>query len=279
MHEYNPTDYDTPMELDAHLVAYNDFNNAIVVLSNLIARATTKWTLQESKLFLLSVSKVKSRDNDNWVTLKKKDIIKALEMNEKDISKLRELFKRMMMKSYMQLENQYATNKNDIEWQDGFLITKVRSTKKTISVKFDSEYMPLLDNLVNHYTSFYLSDVLSMQSMSSYKLYVYLTSWHSKEYAVQNRIIYKRDIAKVFGLKEDAYWRNYGTERAKFDYPKFEQYCLNAAINEINELNSKGQCDMRVLQCTKEKDGHFVLGYNIKYTYTTKDGYIKTCIN
>lgn len=52
----------------------NSLDNALIVVSNLIARASTKWTLEETKMFLCMVSKVKTRDRDNWVTVSKKDL-------------------------------------------------------------------------------------------------------------------------------------------------------------------------------------------------------------
>ncbi len=35
---------------------YGGFQNAVVVVSNLVSRAVTKWTLQESKLSVVPVS-------------------------------------------------------------------------------------------------------------------------------------------------------------------------------------------------------------------------------
>lgn len=57
---------------DKYSLNENMFNDALVVISNLIARATTKWTLEETKLFLCSVSQIKTRDKENWVTMPKR---------------------------------------------------------------------------------------------------------------------------------------------------------------------------------------------------------------
>lgn len=40
----------------------NSLEDALVVVSNIIARASTKWTLEETKMFLCSVSQIKKRD-------------------------------------------------------------------------------------------------------------------------------------------------------------------------------------------------------------------------
>lgn len=48
------------------------FRNAVVVVNNLVARSTTRWTLEEAKLFMLAVSQIEQRDEDCWVRLRKK---------------------------------------------------------------------------------------------------------------------------------------------------------------------------------------------------------------
>lgn len=103
----------------------NMFNDALVVISNLIARASTKWTLEETKLFLCSVSRIKTRNNDCWVTMSKKDIAEKLEIDPTNRSKMRDMFKRVMLKSYIQIDGE-----TEDEWDDGFLITQIKSTKR-----------------------------------------------------------------------------------------------------------------------------------------------------
>lgn len=250
---------------DKYKLSNNMFNDALVVVSNLIARATTKWTLEETKLFLCSVSQIKTRDKDNWVMMSKRDIIEKLDINPDSGTWLRQTFKKMMQKSYIELGN-------DEEWDDGFLITRVRSDKKNIYVKFEETYLPLLDQLSSHFTEFYIDYVKDFTRLSSYNLYVYLCSWQDSNYQVQNKKIAKKDLPKIFNLKEGEYWRNYGKENAKFHFADFEKYCLNPAIEEINKLKS---CDMHILSCDKVKNGKFVLGYDIHYTFVDEDGFYK----
>lgn len=252
---------------DKYSLNENMFNDALVVISNLIARATTKWTLEETKLFLCSVSQIKTRDKENWVTMPKKDIAEKLDIDPTNRSKMREMFKRVMLKSYIQIDG-----KTEDEWDDGFLITQIRSTKKNISVRFNDMYIPLLDQLSSHFTEFYIDYVKDFTRLSSYNLYVYLCSWQDSDYQVQNKKIAKKDLPKIFNLKEGEYWRNYGKENAKFDFPYFERRVLNPAIEEINQLKS---CDMHILSCDKVKNGKFVLGYDIHYAFVDEEGFYK----
>lgn len=250
-------------ELNIH----NTFDNALVVISNLIARATTKWTLEETKMFLCAVSKIKTRDNENWVTLPKTDIQEKLGITPKNGTWLRETFKKVVQKSYVQVNGA-----SEEEWHDGFLLYEIKSTKKTISVKFNDTYIPLLDKLSSHFTEFYLDYVKDFTKFSSYNLYVFLCSWHDPNYLIQNKKIAKNEIHKVFNLKESDYWRDYGTEKAKFHWSDFEKYCLNPAIEEINSLSS---CDMHIDSVEKVKKGKVVLGYDIKYSFVDENGYRK----
>lgn len=266
MHEFNQYTENTELErADKHALSDNMFNDALIVISNIIARATTKWTLEETKLFLCSVSQIKTRDNENWVCMPKKDILEKLDIKPTNGTWLRQIFKKMMQKSYVELGD-------DEEWDDGFLITRVRSDKKNIYVRFEQTYVPLLDQLSSHFTEFYIDYVKDFTRLSSYNLYVYLCSWFDSNYQIQNKKIAKKELAKVFNLKEGEYWRNYGTENEKFDFPYFERRVLNPAIEEINNLKS---CDMHILSCEKVKKGKYVLGYDIRYAFVDEEGFYK----
>lgn len=249
----------------------NTLDNALVVISNLIARATTKWTLEETKLFLCSVSRIRMRDKDNWVTLSKRDIADKLSIDPTNRSKMREIFKRMVQKSYIQFDGE-----TEDDWLDGVLLTNVKSTKKDISVKFNETYLPLLDELSSHFTEFYLEYVKDFTRLSSYNLYVYLCSWHDPNYLIQDKKIAKKELHKIFHLKETDYWRDYGTEKARFHWADFEKKVLNPAIEEINQLNAEHKCDMHIESCEKiKKTARQVLGYDIRYSFTDKNGFRK----
>lgn len=246
----------------------NSLDNALIVVSNLIARASTKWTLEETKMFLCMVSKVKTRDRDNWVTVSKKDLAEKLGIDATNKPKMREMFKKMVSKSFIDFDGE-----TEDDWMSGVVLISIKSTKKDMSVQFNPTYIPLLDQLSSHFTEFYLESILDFKHMASYKLYVYLVSW--AKYIIgetEKAIIPKGKIHQIFGLKESDYWRNYGKENAKFHFPYFEKRVLNPAIKEINELKA---CDMHILGCEKKKDGKYVLGYEIEYVFVNDEGFMK----
>ena len=249
----------------------NMLDNALIVISNLIARATTKWTLEEMKLFLCAVSRIQTRDKDNWVTLSKRDIAEKLNIDHTNRPKMREMFKRMVIKSYIMLDGE-----TEDDYLDGVLLTNLKSTKKEISVKFNDVYLPLLDQLSSHFTEFYLDYVKDFTRLSSYNLYVYLCSWHDPDYLIQNKKIKKSELHKIFHLEESDYWRDWGTEKARFHWADFERKVLNPAIEEINQLNAEHKCDMHIESCEKiKKTARNVLGYDIHYSFTDEQGFRK----
>ena len=240
----------------------NSLDEALVVVSNIIARATTKWTLEETKMFLCMVAKIKTRDKDNWVTISKKDLADKLGIDASNKSKMREMFRKMVSKSFIDFDG-----KTDDDWMSGVLLIGIKSTKKDISVQFNPTYLPLLDHLSSHFTEFYLDSILGFKHMASYKLYIYLASWSKGVVgANEKELVPKSQIHKVFGLNDSDYWRNWGQENVKFDWANFEKFVLNPAIEEINKLQS---CDMNILNCRKAKDGKMVLGYEIEYVMTS----------
>lgn len=275
MHDYRPVVEDKLEHFDnTELAKANMLDDALIVISNLIARASTKWTIEETKLFLCAVSRIKTRDEDNWVTISKKDIQEKLDITPQNGTWLREAFRKVVKKSFVQIDG--AT---EDEWHDGFLLYSAKSTRKDISVRFNESFIPLLDQLSMHFTEFYLDYVKDFKRLSSYKLYVYLCSWADHKYQDHEKKIAKKDIPKVFGLSEDEYWRDYGTDKARFHWADFEKRCLNPAIEEINSLTS---CDMHILSCDKvrhqKKDGTYsreILGYDIWYTFVDEDGFRK----
>lgn len=239
----------------------NSLEDALVVVSNIIARASTKWTLEETKMFLCSVSQIKKRDAENWVTLSKRDLAEKLRIDASNKPKMREMFRKTVSKSFIDFDGE-----TEDDWMSGVLLTGIKSTKKDISVQFNPTYLPLLDQLSSHFTEFYLNSVLDFKHISSYKLYIYLVSWSNGIVGKNEKeLLPKGNLYKVFGLKETDYWRDFGKKNAKFDWSNFEKFVLNPAIEEINRIEA---CDMNILKCHKAKTGKNVLGYEIEYVMT-----------
>ncbi len=94
--------------------------------------------------------------------MSKREIAEKLDIDPTNRTKMREMFKRVMQKSYIQIDGE-----TEDDWDNGFLLTKIRSTKKAISVRFNDTYIPLLDQLSSHFTEFYLDYVKDFSRLSS----------------------------------------------------------------------------------------------------------------
>lgn len=238
----------------------------LVVIDNLLARATTKWTLQEKVLFLMAVSKINTIDENNEVKLNKKEVMTWFEMDLRKSSELKKMVKAVAEKSWVEFNGP----RSDL-WSAGFIITGGRSDKNNLYIRFGEMYLPLVKDLKSYFTKFEIQDVIGFSHLSALNLYVYLSSWFDKRYPYQNTNLKKSDIPKIFSLKKDQYWRNYGTDQAFFDWAYFERRVLKPAIEDIN--NSKS-CDMHIDSWEKVKDGKIVLGYRFKYYFSDKQGFI-----
>ena len=263
MHSWNMKKDDVKPDKKLKSSESNQFDYDLVVMDNLLARAHTRWNLQEVKMFLCCVTQIHTRTDDYVVVLKKNDLMKKLNIDKTNRKKLRTMFHQVMKKSFVAFDGP-----DEELWHDGFLINDIHTTKNEIEVQFNRKFVPLIENLRVHFTEFYLNNIIQFKHKSSYNLYVYLTSWADHDYPIQKQSIAKKELEKVFCLSEGDYWRNYGTEQAKFDWRHFEKRCLIPAIEEIKELKS---CDMYISDWKKVKDGKYVLGYQFEYYYVEYD--------
>lgn len=242
----------------------NTFKNALAVMDNLVARATTRWTLAESKIFICALSKIKTRDEDNWVRLPKKDLCELLELKNWNPRDLRKLIQNVAKKSWVELGS-------DEEFSDGFLIYKAKTDRWNVYLRFEMEYLPLLDQLSEQFTQIYVESIAGLSHKASYNLYLYLKSWGNPNYLQTEKKIPKAEIQKIFNLKEGQYWRNWGTDKARFHWADFEKYCLKPAIEEIN-TGVPGTSEIYIDHWEKVKKGKAVLGYDFFFTLVDKHG-------
>lgn len=242
----------------------NTFNNALAVMDNLVARATTRWTLAESKIFICALSKIKTRDENNWVKLPKKDLYELLELKNWPTRDIRKLIKNVSQKSWFEFGN-------DEEWSDGFIVTRTKADRWNIYLKFESDYLPLLDQLSTKFTQVYVESIAGMSHKSSYNLYLYLKSWGNPNFLQTEKQIPKSEIMKIFNLKPGQYWRDWGTDKARFHWSDFERRALIPAIEEINS-GVPGTSEIYIDHWEKVKKGKAVLGYDFYFTLVDKHG-------
>lgn len=244
----------------------NELEQARVTLKNMLIRKQTKWSVTEVKLFYSALSQIKKRDEKSWVKLNKKDVIELLNMNKEYASNLRNLFISVMKKSFVQFDGE-----TEEEWHDGFLIAEIRSTKKEIYVRFMDTYLPLLDDLSDNFTTFFLDNIAKMKSKHAINLFTYLKSTYYPIRPEQRVQISLEELKKIFELDETDYVRTDAKRKGWFDVTNFRKRVLEPAIVEINE-NFSG---MRIEPNIKPIRRGGIVGYELFYCLLNRDGSIR----
>lgn len=233
-----------------------DMGNALAVMHNLIARATTKWDIQESKLFLCALSKIRERDNDGWVKLSKQSLRKTLGLPKGNTVYIRDLIARVYSKSWIKFNTKNG-------WNDGALITQSKSDRSNVYIRFNADYLPLLEKLSGRFTAVYIRSIAGFKSKAALSLYLYLMSWQRSMFDKESRIIYNDELPGIFSLTPTQYRvTDKKTGKNYFHYYNFEKFVLNKAIEEIN---ANRDCEIRELFAIKKysDDGGYVDGYHL----------------
>lgn len=256
----------TKMEvLNTRDMAGNDLENALVVMHNQLARKQTKWNARETKLFFTALSQIKWRDSENWVRLPKVDIVEKLGLDPRHSNELRSMFHSVMRKSLIKFDGS-----TEEEWDDGFLITNIKSTKKEMFVQFNSVYLPLLDKLETHFTMFHLENVIGFKSKYAIVLFHDLKSRYNPE-GVINHWRYKLDELKyLFNVQEGEYIRKTGRNKGIFDTANFKIKTLDRAVEEINKDVVRSGMHIENVEVLKHRGR--VVGYDIAFSLISKDG-------
>lgn len=249
----------------------NQFENAIITMTNNIARGKSTMNVRELKLFLSALSLVRTRDKNCWIQLNKAELMRKLEIDPRDSTKLEDLYNEVKTKSRITYRNYEQS-----ESETGDIIRKVRQTKHHLYIRFDEDYIPLLDELDKHFTWFYLDNIACFKSKHAITLFKYLRSWYSDVRPTTTKYIPLDELRfDVFGLSPDAYMVKRRTKDKTstsmiFDIYTFEKKVLNKAIMEINE--EKNGSGMRVEVKKEKSKGGTVQGYNFEFLLINKSG-------
>lgn len=243
----------------------NDHNMA--VMHNFIARAVTRWSLEEAKFFICALSQIGTHDENGWIKLSKRDLNKVLEYRKRSSEWLRRITSNIAQNSWVHFETETG-------WDDGFIVNRTRADRWNVYIRFEKDYLPLLEKLTSHFTTVYVESIAKLNHKSSYSLYLYLKSWADPKGKISHRYIYKKDIHRVFNLAPGSYTKNPGTDKERFDWYSFEKYCLIPAVEDINR-NEKGEIEIfKIKKLKSEKNSRYVNGYG--FTFRTTDRFIKS---
>lgn len=230
----------------------NDLHNQIIAMDNELAKQATNFTVEEQRLFYITLASIKPNQKSSIIEIDKKAVLDMLGLKSQDkYSRLRPMFTKMIKKSLI-------LSGDDEIWNDGFLFYKCRTTKKKIYIYVDDEYIPLLIKLQPGFTRLLSDDAISFNSKYSMILYQQLMRLNNKgDYGVG---FTTKELKTIFGLSKDDYVKKDG----HFNRTTFENRTIDVAVKDINE---KSKC-IQNLRYEKRKKNRRVQGYVFYFDYT-----------
>lgn len=229
----------------------NDLHNQIIAMDNELAKQATNFTIEEQRLFYITLASIKPNQKSSIIEIDKKAVLDMLGFNSQNqYSRLRPMFTKMIKKSLI-------LSGDDEIWNDGFLFYKCRTTKKKIYIYVDDEYIPLLIKLQPGFTRLLSDDAISFNSKFSMILYQQLMRLNNKgNFGVG---FTTKELKTIFGLSKEDY-----VSGGRFDRYNFERKTINVAIKDINE---KSKC-IQNLRYEKRKRNGRIQGYVFFFDYT-----------
>lgn len=242
------------------------YEDGMVTIANLVARASDRWTAQEKKLFYLFVTKVNERDDENKLYLDKKSVADLLGVPPESVSSLYKWVKGVMDKSNIELSGSG-------EAESIYFIPYAKVKDGQIIVKFEEEaikYLGWINNFL--FTRFELFNILDLTYKSSISLYSYLASWNDSKSVSNHRCISMEEMYWALGLKQGQYTRKrkYGES---IDVHMLTEKVLEPTKQDIDRANKAGNCDLHLDHLDLVRfEGGSVAGLDVAWHYTTPEG-------
>ena len=207
---------------DAYVFKDEDLHDQIIAMDNTLAKKSTKFTVDEQRLFYIVLASIKPTQKNNEIEISKKAIIDMLGLKSRDVySRIRPMFKKLALNSWIEFGD-------DEVWEDGFLFPSIRTTKKNVYVEVAKKYIPLLIELAPGFTRLLSDDAISFKSKFSMLIYQQLMRLNNKgNFGVG---FTTKELKDLFGMSKDDYMSN-----GSFDRYNFEKNTINLAVQEINK--------------------------------------------
>ena len=190
----------------------------------LVQKARFSLTLQEQKIVLFLVSKIRPKDEDfkyyEFGMAEYCDVCGIDRTSGMNKERIKESIKTLADKSiWVKMGEGDDERETLLRW-----INKARLYEKRgiIKIQLDEDMKPFLLQLQNNYTQYELLNILAMRSQYSIRLYEFLRSFEH-----QKKRVYRFDISE---LKKRLDAEHYGR------FPDFRRNVLDIATNEINDL-------------------------------------------
>lgn len=225
-----------------------DLHEQIIAMDNTLINKATKFTAEEQRLFYITLASIKPNQKGNEIEIDKKAMMNMLGFTSHHYySRIRPMFIKLMQKSMICFGD-------DEIFDDGFLFSRVRTTKHKVYITVAEHYIPLLIELAPGFTRLLSDDAISFKSKYSMLLYQQLMRWNIRGIFGATT----KQLKTLFGMTKEDYVYNGAFNRALF-----EKYTINIAVKDINE-KSKCICNLRY---EKKKKGNRIQGYVFYWDY------------
>lgn len=197
----------------------------VVKSNDLIQKTRYNMTVQQQKLILFAISKIKRSDlPDKWyeMTIDEACSVMGIEYDTGGTyyKRIKEDLIKLTTRIWVQFPDK---SEGTVSWlSDAYIIP----LSGTVQIKFHEKMTPYLFELQNRYTQYQLHEVLTLKSKYSIRLYELLRS-----YIMQDEIERRREKEVCYDLdelKKILFCESYSR------WIDFDRYVLQKAVNEIN---------------------------------------------
>lgn len=190
----------------------------IVVKSNYLIEASYRLSLQEQRLILLMVSRIKPEDKGFHIyRIAVKDFNRIVGIkNEASYQRTKELTKKLLERSLQ------ITKDNSVLQITWLSSAEYFEGKGYVELSFDPKLKPYLLQLKEFFTKYRLQNVIRLKSSYSIKLYELLKQYET----IGRREFTLEQLRRTLGLKDSEYPL----------YANFKQKILSRVLNELNEF-------------------------------------------
>lgn len=244
---------------DDYIFPDEDLHEQIIAMDNTLTKKATKFTVDEQRLFYITLASIKPTQKGNEIEIDKKAMFDMLGFKSHNYySRIRGMFKKLAMASWIEFGD-------DEIFDDGFLISAIRTTKRKVYVTIADKYIPLLIELAPGFTRLLSDDAISFKSKFSMLLYQQFMRLNNQgNYGIG---FTTKELKELFDLTKDDYVYN-----GKFNRQMFEHRTIEVAVQDINE-KSKCICNLRY---EKRKKGNRIQGYVFFFDYHDPNDFRKT---
>ena len=210
----------------------NNKEKNLIAVSKVFARAQKQMNAAEFKTFIAALTKIKftESNNSNIVNLDKRKLAKLCGF-ESDDDNLTSDFKITIDKLSSNSFVRFSI-KDTGEWVNGVMIDQIGYVRGQIIVRFNHDYMPLFEDLVDNFITLLPSDIFTMKSSRAMIFYEYLRLHSDTRKSVCTKtfsIDYLKELFDIPNTDKGSYVNKEG----KLDVGNFEKHIIQPLISDM----------------------------------------------